>query len=56
LSLAGPAGLSSRDAQAILDEVAAAATRWSAHARQAGVGRKTAKVVRSAIEECLARI
>ena len=56
LNLAGPAGISSRGAQAILDEVAAAAARWSAHARQAGVGRKTAKVVGSAIEECLARI
>jgi len=43
-------------AQAILDGVASAAARWSAHARQAGVGRKTARVVGNAIEECLARL
>jgi len=56
LKLAGPAGLSSRDAQTILDEVASAAARWRAHARQAGVGRKATKTVGDAIEECLARL
>jgi serine/threonine-protein kinase HipA len=56
LQLAGPAGISNRDAEAILQEVASAAAHWTVHARQAGVGRKTAKVVGNAIEECLARL
>jgi serine/threonine-protein kinase HipA len=56
LQLAGPAGLSSSEAESILDEVAAAAARWRAHARQAGVGTKTAKVIGKAIEACLARL
>ena len=56
LQLAGPAGIPSLDAEAILQEVASAAARWRAHARQAGVGGKTAKVVGSAIEKCLARL
>jgi hypothetical protein len=39
LQLAGPAGIPSREAQAVLDEVASAVARWPAHAHQAGVGR-----------------
>jgi serine/threonine-protein kinase HipA len=56
LQLAGPAGLSSREAQSILDEVASAAARWRSHAREARVGTRTAKMVGKAIEECLARL
>jgi serine/threonine-protein kinase HipA len=56
LQVAGPAGLSTREAQAVLDDVAAAAARWRAHARAAGVGTKTAKMIGSAIAECLARL
>ncbi len=56
LQLAGPAGLSSQEVQSILDEVAAAADRWRAHAHEAGVGTKTAKVIGNAIEACLARL
>lgn len=55
LQLADPAGIASRDAESILDDVAAAAGRWRGHARKAGVGTKTAKVVGKAIAECLAR-
>lgn len=56
LQLAGPAGLSDREAESILDDVAAAASCWRTHARQAGVGTKTAKMIGKAIEECLARL
>ncbi|MFP5286502.1 MAG: hypothetical protein ACLGI9_12245, partial [Thermoanaerobaculia bacterium] len=56
LQLAGPAGISNRDAQALLEKVAAAAARWRTHARQAGVGTRTAKMIGNAIEECLARL
>ena len=56
LQLAGPAGLSSREAESILDEVTSAAARWRAHAREAGVGARTAKMVGKAIEECLKRL
>ena len=56
LQLADPAGLSNREARSILDDVAAAASRWRTHARQAGVGPKNAKRIGNAIEECLARI
>ncbi len=56
LQLAGPAGIPSRDAESILDEVASAAARWRAHAREARVGKKTAKLVGNAIKDCLARL
>jgi serine/threonine-protein kinase HipA len=56
LQLAEPAGIASRDAQAIVDGVASAAASWRAHARQAGVSAKTAKMIENVIEECLARL
>lgn len=56
LELADPAGLATREAQAVLDQVAAAAARWRTHARQAGVSTKSVKIVGGAIEECLARL
>lgn len=56
LQLAAPAGVSGRDAESILDQVASAVARWRAHARQAGVGTKSAREVEKAIGECLARL
>ncbi len=56
LSLAEPAGIARRSAEAIYDEVAAAAARWPAHARRAGVGTRSAGAVEQAIEACLARL
>ncbi len=43
-------------AEAILDEVAAAAARWRVHARETGVSTKSAKAIEKAIGECLARV
>jgi serine/threonine-protein kinase HipA len=56
LQLAAPAGIAIREAQSILDGVAAAAAEWSTHFRQAGVSKKTAKMIGTSIEECLARL
>ncbi len=56
LRLADPAGISSLEAEAILDEVASAASRWSVHARQADVGPQSASAVEKALGECLARL
>jgi serine/threonine-protein kinase HipA len=56
LQLAAPAGIADRDAESILDGVAAAAARWRAHAREAGVGMKSAKVVEKAIGVGLAHL
>ena len=56
LQLAAPAGISDRDAESILGDVAAAAAQWRVHAREAGVSPKSAKVVEKAIGECLARV
>ena len=56
LQLAAPAGISNRDAESSLDQVAAAVALWPAHARQAGVSTKSTKVVEKAIGECLARL
>ena len=56
LQLADPAGISRRNAESILQQVAAAASRWGVHARQAGVGRQIAQTVEKAIEKCLARL
>ena len=56
LRLAELSGISPRDAQAILDEVASAVARWRVHARQAEVGAKTTQTIQKAIEQCLARL
>ncbi|HXU46232.1 MAG TPA: HipA domain-containing protein, partial [Thermoanaerobaculia bacterium] len=56
LELAAPAGISDREAESILEEVASAASRWRAHARRAEVSSKSAKVIETAIGECLARL
>jgi serine/threonine-protein kinase HipA len=56
LQVAAPAGIADRDAEAILEDVAAAAAQWRAHARRAGVSAKSTKVVEKAIGECLARL
>ncbi len=56
LRLADPAGISRRDADSILQQVAAAASRWRVHARQADVGTQIAQTVEKAIEKCLARL
>lgn len=54
LSLAEPAGIPPRRAEAIVDEVASAVERWPRHARDAGVGPASRREVGGAIEECLA--
>jgi serine/threonine-protein kinase HipA len=56
LKLADLAGISDRDAQETLEEVASAVARWLAHARLAGVGARSAKAIEKAIKECLARL
>lgn len=56
LQLAAPAGIADREAESILDGVAAAAARWRSHARDAGVSVKSTRIVQAAIGECLARI
>jgi serine/threonine-protein kinase HipA len=56
LQLAAPAGITDRDADSILDGVAAAAARWRTHAREAEVSAKSAEVVEKAIGECLGRL
>lgn len=56
LKLADIAGISDRDAQEILDEVAAAVAHWRTHARVAGVGARSARAIERAIQECLARL
>ena len=56
LQLAAPAGITDREAESILDGVAAAAARWRTHARAAEVSAKSAKIVEKAIGECLARL
>ncbi|HYU32926.1 MAG TPA: type II toxin-antitoxin system HipA family toxin [Thermoanaerobaculia bacterium] len=56
LKLADLAGVSGRDAQAILDEVATAVAHWHAHARLAGVGARSSKAIEKAIDGCLARV
>jgi len=56
LRLAAPAGISSREAEAILHQVASAAARWPVHARQADVGTQSARAVGKTLDECLARV
>lgn len=53
--LADAAGIASRDAKAILDEVASAAAKWRSHAHEAGVSASSVMTVGKAIETCLAR-
>jgi hypothetical protein len=53
LQLAAPAGISDSEAEAILDEVAAAAARWRGHARESGVGTRNTQRVDKAIAEGL---
>ncbi len=55
LQLAPAAGMASHEAEAILDQVAAAVARWRLHARRAGVGEESAGTVGKAIDEGLAR-
>jgi serine/threonine-protein kinase HipA len=55
LQVAGPAGLTDREAREIIEQVADAAARWRTHAREAGMAAKSAKVVERALQECLAR-
>jgi len=55
LKVADLAGISGRDAQTTLEEVASAVAHWRAHARLAGVGARTAKAIEKALQECLAR-
>ncbi len=56
LGLAEPAGIAERDAKAVLEEVASAATRWRTHAHTAGVSSRSAGTVEAAIDACLARL
>lgn len=56
LELAGPAGISNREAEAVLDQVAAATARWSDHARKAEVSGRSARRVEKALEECRGRL
>jgi serine/threonine-protein kinase HipA len=56
LQLAAPAGIEDREAESILDTVAAAASRWRTHARQAEVGANSIKVIEKGIGDCLARL
>lgn len=56
LQVAGRAGISNREAEEILDEVASAVFHWRAHARAAGVGAKTARMIETAMAECLGRL
>lgn len=56
LQVAAPAGIADREAESILDGVAAAAARWRSHAREAGVSEKSTRIVQAAIGECMARI
>ena len=55
LQLAAPAGVLGTEAEAILDEVAAVAARWRFHARETGVGTRSANRIGKAIGECLDR-
>ena len=56
LKLADLAGISGREAQEILDEVAAAVARWRVHASDVGVGARSAKAIEKSVKECLARV
>ncbi|MEP7009486.1 MAG: type II toxin-antitoxin system HipA family toxin [Acidobacteriota bacterium] len=56
LKLAAPAGIEAADAESILDQVAAAAAEWRAHARRAGVGTRSMRDIKKAIDGGLARL
>ncbi|HEX3532210.1 MAG TPA: type II toxin-antitoxin system HipA family toxin [Thermoanaerobaculia bacterium] len=56
LKLAELAGISGREAQEILAEVAAAVARWPVHASDAGAAARSAKAIEKSIQECLARV
>jgi serine/threonine-protein kinase HipA len=56
LRLAALARISDREAESILDGVAAAVTRWPVHARQTGVTTRSIKVVEKAIGQCIAAL
>lgn len=55
LELAGPAGISDRDAGSIIQSVADAVAGWCGHASRAGVSDDSANTIEQAIEKCLAR-
>ena len=50
LKLADSAGVSSEEAESIFDEVDSAVRRWNDHADRAGVGRRSAKTIGTAVE------
>ena len=56
LELAAPAGVSNREAETILEEVAAAVSKWEAEAKRASVSPLTVEVVEAAITGCLDRL
>ena len=56
LELAVPAGLSLREAEAIIEEVAEVVSEWGAEAGRALVGSLTKKRVENGINRCLARL
>ncbi len=56
VSLAEPAGITEREAETILDQVASAAAHWPAHARESGVSARSGKVIGIAIDVNLTRL
>ena len=56
LRLAPAAGLSAREAEETVEQVAAAVARWGDHAREAGVGTESLAAVETAVERCLKRL
>jgi|CXWL01.1.fsa_nt_gi serine/threonine-protein kinase HipA len=56
LQLAGPVGISTIDADSIIDAVATAVALWPSHARQAGADGRRAREIGEAIEQCLSRL
>ncbi|MEM7587314.1 MAG: type II toxin-antitoxin system HipA family toxin [Acidobacteriota bacterium] len=56
LELVDSVGVTRPVAEEIIEQVAAAARSWSAHAKRSGVGRKSQQEIAAAIETCLARL
>lgn len=56
LALAEPAGISNREAEEILEQVATSVARFSDHAHEAGLSRKVSRELEKAIALCLARL
>ncbi|MCP3957616.1 MAG: type II toxin-antitoxin system HipA family toxin [bacterium] len=56
LALAPPAGIAVKEAESILDEVMAAASRWRDHAERAGVGSSSVHTAAESIGVCLERL